>query len=372
MATMTPKAKRCITCREHRPGAAYATSRTRQCTDCAQRVPERPCHRCGEQRPVTAFVWRGYVCSTCREAEKPTEKRCWTCNQTRSVAQFTGSCGRRCIPCKQQALAQATCVICEQPAGLGANGKPRKVCTRPECIEEMRIRNARKAHLVVQERMATRTAKRCPACAIEKPLTEEFWSVKSRDPEVGAAREFDGYCRSCKSADQKDRYRHDPAFRAYALDKAKRARDEENRRRAEDPEYDAMVRARRQGWQRARRGRRIAGAPDRRSQRGRDDAASFPDLPSVPLWQAITQMVEREGLDGGTKEMICERAGIPERRLLSWGPGGEQQSVRFDTADKVISRLDLEWWNVYGPEHGDDVHALAVRVWAGDDVAVAA
>lgn len=368
---MTPpsatEAKVCACCGEEKPRSEYRASRARKCNSCVERAAHRKCVRCGVERHEDMYVFRGTLCQVCKAeaAEAALTKRCWTCGKTRPADEFT-RCGRRCSGCWEQKMRAARCAVCGSPAGLKRNRQPRKVCRRPECFRELQSRNARVARQRQAERLARRTTKRCPVCCLSKPRTEEYFSPIRRDPATGAVTKLHSYCRVCFAALQRDKYHAVPAYRAYAIAKAKQRSAEEKRRRREDPEFDAEVRAQKGQWDRARRARQrlLRQGQDAAQAAGtRRDCDKFGALPAEPLSRAV---YAEAGGDSDALAAICHRAGIHERQLYAWAHG-EIERVQFDTADRVITRLGLLWFDVYEP--GREGYEDAARAFAGEAVA---
>ena len=83
-------------------------------------------------------------------------------------------------------------------------------------------------------------------------------------------------------------------------------------------------------------------------------------LPSMPLANAVQAVVDRRtremnwpfvatGSQHYCSEMVCEEAGCTSRNLRRW-QAGHQPTVRLDTADTVLTNLDLLWWDVWNEQ----------------------
>lgn len=66
-------------------------------------------------------------------------------------------------------------------------------------------------------------------------------------------------------------------------------------------------------------------------------------LPGRPLARAIDRVAE-----GSDIRTVCDIAGIEERLVWAWRSG--ERNVELATADTVLTRLDLLWWEVWSPE----------------------
>ena len=63
-------------------------------------------------------------------------------------------------------------------------------------------------------------------------------------------------------------------------------------------------------------------------------------LPAVQLAQAL-EVLERTSM-----ESVCKRAGVADRTYRDWRDGS-RRTCQFDTADMVLIRLGLLWWEVW-------------------------
>jgi hypothetical protein len=114
----------------------------------------------------------------------------------------------------------------------------------------------------------------------------------------------------------------------------------------------------------------------RREQGGHVDFDLFPELPVGPLVAVVRRLLLSEtagsytsgdwllitGADGRTRppeafhrdgapsvtDVVCERLGITDKTWREWRDG-KRRFAQFDTADRVISRALLNWWDVYSP-----------------------
>lgn len=142
--------------------------------------------------------------------------------------------------------------------------------------------------------------------------------------------------------------------------------------------------ARRENWKRYDELRRAAPAKpvdeiaQRRATKPRKSTAPLPEriktLPSAPLAAALEKIIRRESAsnlwtalpgDGGARAAVCARAGIDERRLFRLA--NESDRVQFVTADGIVTRAGLAWWEVW-PE-GSDGYAEAAHLFGGEELA---
>lgn len=197
-----------------------------------------------------------------------------------------------------------TCAVCDCGIdSLSSRGELRTICHDPDCRRAVltygnRIRAAR------AERRGCPDTRRCPRCKQRKPLNAEHFRPGNRTgpPSLRWSR----YCRPCDRLNDRER----------------RARKRQAREAAERA-------AARQLHLR---------------------------IPSAPLAAAINRVIVREsthgtdyGDDDSTRVRVCERAGIPDRTEYAWRTG-ERPSAQFDAADRVLTRLEILWWEAYAPD----------------------
>jgi hypothetical protein len=116
--------------------------------------------------------------------------------------------------------------------------------------------------------------------------------------------------------------------------------------------------------------------PLRESNGARVDADGFSCLPVAPLVAAVESLIHRTALDSpfpvelaaevtgedgkrrdaseyhrdgapSAREAVCDRLGIAPKSLYTWAHG--QATVRFDVADRVVTRAGWLWWDVFRP-----------------------
>ena len=107
----------------------------------------------------------------------------------------------------------------------------------------------------------------------------------------------------------------------------------------------------------------------RRGQYPRGRAGAPSVLPSRPLVEAVQAVAHREtyanpwarpnGGDSGLGIVVL-RAGIPARTWREW-ESGHRPMAQLDTADRVLTRLGLLWFDVWPPEDYPEV----AQAWEG-------
>lgn len=287
--------------------------------------PKR-CMTCRVVKPASEFVSRlAKRCNSCR-AVAPTGRECTTCGNHRLYTEFPTRTNRSCAAC-HEAAAAATCRFCGEWPGMVSGGgcRARVVCAKPACqakreaatLEEMyAARDAR----IVEIRQAT--SRKCAVCDIEKPLTSEHF--RRGNTSRGGLAVFDYWCRPCHAAYEADRRR----------------------------------------WKRGK-----LAAPPRIESRGtRRDSGSFSRLPAAPLHEALMRLVTGTLADDPVMQ-VCARAGIDDRQLRAWAPGGSHQEVQFDIADRILTRLGLLWFDVWEP--GTPEGAVAAAAFEGESAVAA-
>jgi hypothetical protein len=106
----------------------------------------------------------------------------------------------------------------------------------------------------------------------------------------------------------------------------------------------------------------------------RADSEMFPPLPAAPLAALVDRMIAREVagpyVKGGymritgesgklmppdraprddapsAMEAVCERLGISSKTLREWRDGS-RPTARFDVADRIVTRAEACWWDVW-------------------------
>jgi hypothetical protein len=174
------------------------------------------------------------------------------------------------------------------------------------------------------------------------------------DPEYAASER-------AKWARRGRRWRHANPERARA--QAKRYREKLKR----DPVRLRRHRENERIAYRLRRERQVGRLGERQRQEGqRDEAnATLPMLPARPLAEAVERVIAArqavatngegdEAMPAEGREQVCETLGITDRALFDWKTG-RRRMVRSDTADRVLVRSGLLWFDVWSPEQYPDV-----------------
>lgn len=295
------------------------------------------------------------------------------------------------------------CAICFKELTPSQRKAGRSTCGAKECVAQARLFGLRRAAAIRRRRAReaqAKTERECTWCHTVKPLTDEYWYARLRDPVTGAVRYWANPCRTCDSArpskygdsspearerrlkrqaERRRTLRQDPAYvekqRRFQRESKRRQRQRnpevprETQRRyrervRQDPErYAAFLEARRIEYT-LREERRRGRTPKRRAYQQRHDDG-FQVLLSVgPLVRVIEEITRREEADlsrglvlatesrrHGRLEYVCKRAGVDSRRLREWRKGG---TVEGPVADRALQLLRLNWWEVW-PE--DDLDA---------------
>jgi hypothetical protein len=299
---------------------------------------------------------------------QPAARSCMACGREKPRTDFAPY-GKRCNDCIAAVLASSKCNICGRVAGLTTSGRPRKICDRPECQYQARVNASQKGHAKLRAKQGRRVSKICPACGVRKPLTSDHWSPATYHKD-GSVRKWDGYCRSCKRAEVRDRYHSDKNVRAKALARAAKQRAAEWERRRSDPEYDALIRERRR--QRSAK-RRAEAAMRPRLIRLPGVDAKMPRVPVGPLIAAIDayvnahapQFAGQVAKTDDTHATLCERIGVSDRTIRAWRSGGRTHA-NLDSADRLMIELDLLWWEVFDERWPADVVEEARQAFEGD------
>ena len=73
---------------------------------------------------------------------------------------------------------------------------------------------------------------------------------------------------------------------------------------------------------------------------------AFPALPALPLARAVERMLDPVQ----TREDACQAFGISAKTLSEW-LRGRRPTAEFNTADRVLCSIELNWWEVWTPEN---------------------
>lgn len=222
--------------------------------------------------------------------------------------------------------------------------------------------------------------RRCSCCQCWKVQRIGNFSPRKRDVTTRRVLRWDAYCRQCRAARQRDYYRRTPpevtternrrAWQAKKADaraleeKRRQSRDAQRRKRSRDPEGEREVQRRYRERVRADPVRNAAFLETRRlayhMRRDRNGLMRMvaegvpggPMLPSAPVAAFVDFLIARAGTDAKLGDdptgAVCAQLGINARRLLAWRTG-ESPTARFDVVDKIFTRGQALWFDVYDP-----------------------
>jgi transcriptional regulator with XRE-family HTH domain len=91
---------------------------------------------------------------------------------------------------------------------------------------------------------------------------------------------------------------------------------------------------------------------------------AFPALPALPLALAVERMLDPVQ----TREDACQAFGISAKTLSEW-LRGKRLTAEFNTADRVLCSIELNWWEVWTAENTRPVEMLerVERAFTGSD-----
>jgi hypothetical protein len=227
----------------------------------------------------------------------------------------------------------------------------------------------------------------CPSCLRWLPETYEMFSIRRRH-EDGTVRTWDGFCRTCRAAQRRERYaaksveeRREDARRRWDAVKAdpekmaaRRAKNAEAQReyRRKHPEktrrqhrewmarmrkdpvrYRAYLercrinyrlRAEREGRELAR-----AGVTRFKVEHPTFVPGAIRKLPAAPLARVVKSAARRQQRTVEEMAIFC---GVSLRTVEAWED--ERELVQFNAADGVLVALGLLWFDVWDCErHGE-------------------
>lgn len=396
-----PVERRCRTCRESKPPATgFSDPNARRCNACKDRLGRaRPyrsttaCKQCGQWKLRGEYQPRATVCDACKADRVNRLRACARCG-TEHPAPHYDRYGKLCSACRARPRA---CLRCwdVKPAdafdwgngsrGEGKQHRRRNVCRA--CITAELERREQRRRTWVRDGVSVR---RCSLCGETKPLKGGFYTNGlHRD---GTTR-YQHWCRTCSAATstrrRQERMLRDKQYaagvRAWRATYARQWRTQHpDRARAASQRYMDRVRAdpeRHAAWLEARRmehrlrRERRDGVRPENIRNGRVKHSSQPArearLPIAPLAAAITRAIQRErgrnvfGYDAGalddSQQRILKLVDVNGRLYYAWQRGEREQSD-FNTIDRVLVRLELQWWDVYD-ETTLRLPVLTVRTW---------
>lgn len=232
-------------------------------------------------------------------------RACHRCRQLRWQCEFPSVYARRCNACNLK-VNSGSCQNCGTRIGLRNDGKRRKFCSAPACVQVRYLDTARRAGVRRSKRIRALKTKRCAICHVHKPRTREFFDPQAYDPGTDNIAVFHAYCRGCRAA--------------YA-------RERKLRKAGQDvvPHLDVM------------------------------HENGGPPLPAQPLMVAIDEWMAREGLSDVAAAALI---GTADRRFREWRHGG---NTRLAIADAALVAMDLLWFDVWPEDQYPDVAAI----WEG-------
>lgn len=333
----------CVCCRKIKPATAFATTRNRKCEDCHRLVQPHFCHRCREYRPPSEFVRGGRVCVGCRATPTPEQiaralRPCIRCGGIKAPTEFAWSDGsqgkvnkwpirrRVCLACEALEFEEKEQRAIARRATWEQDGRMVRRCSKCREIKDL------EQGFLVDRHLPDGSVRRRYMCAVCDRRRIEEYRVRERDRDPAAVR-----------ADWARRKR---AWNARNRERARETQRNYKKRVAADPvRYAAFLESLRISY-RLRREKQGASLDTLRAHRLRVPTLQEPlrRLPAAPLAETLESIIAREG--EYARERICEAAGIAPRNLFGW-TSGERKRVQFDVADRVLTRLGLNWWDVW-------------------------
>jgi hypothetical protein len=352
---MPSPGRTCLSCFDVKPVGSFASPLARKCDDChaeterLEALRTRVCVRCGEARPLTDYAPHGRCCIGCKDKPRSSRSRraCMHCGVIKEADAFAWGDGTK---------------------GRGIYRRRKGVCLECEALERAAKERAALERRATWEQDGV-LVRRCSQCADVLPLETGFYVTVPNSPGM---KRWRYRCKACdirRASDYKKRVWTVPELRAaYARrqrdwrkrnPEAYRAQRERYAQRVKaDPQWHAERLEHNRMWYRLRQEGKGRSLDDIRKQRAHFPLVegTFGCLPAMPLGDALRSYACREGM---ADERVCELAGIDPRNLFAW-LHGERQMVQFDVADRVLTSLELSWWDVW------DANDPAVRgVWEG-------
>lgn len=339
----------CRACNQGKPPSAFRAPQSRRCQECCEAPPPpKVCTSCGETKPAAAFRKRHQRCEACLAlpfpSEVPKPRGCYRCHEVKPADAFAWGKGGR-----KYRRRSGVC----------------KACRRAERKEKRLAAEARRATWTRRDGV---TMRRCSGCHEPQVLRLSFY-VSHPEREGPSAYAYECIdCVKVRVSAYARRIRQDPERGAEW--RARKA--EVNRRwRAENPEK-ALAAQRR--WRRAvladpvRAARhREAARMGHRLRREREGVplaevralrvelppeAAIPSLPAAPLARALEDFiaaVAEYGPEGKPiAEPVLQRMGLEARSYYAWRVG-ERERLQFDQADRALTGMGLQWWDVWPP-----------------------
>lgn len=299
----------------------------------------RRCSRCGHDRPVSEFVWRGRNCAACRATPPPSIARprtCYACVTVKPWAAFEPR-ARVCRDChaERQRIAQA-------------KRRPKTKAGYRTCCDCHELKPLTVAHFYRDTYRSKREGRvefmrNCRACHIRR-VNERAKRKREADPEGRRAKEAEWQ--------REWRARNPERSREYKRRHYARVRKDPVR-------WQARLEANRMFYRlRAEREGRSLAEITARLTSDRERLFGFvPVAPLIPLVSAYVAAYARES-DGGRDEAAAlADLGLTSRRWWAWRTE-EATQTHLELADAVLTGLGLNPWDVW---EGDDL-----KVWGVD------
>lgn len=380
--------RKCMTCHVTRSPDAYSSAQARRCNPCKEAAPaptpasQRRCTTCGATKPIADYPTpTGRKCAACHDAPAP-PKTCARCGQDKPAAEFRKRGVRNCEACRATPLnlepAPRACFRCFQvkpadafPWGTGGTKQRRRstVCTDCHAAEagERAERERQRAAASSTFDVDGVPHRRCKKCAEVKPLVDGFY--RSRRTKPGKPPQYAYTCKACQIAENtayKRRTASDPEVRAARARRQRdwKARNPERARAAQrrymervkaDPEWHARYREAQRMSERLRRERRDGvHAGDLRVLRAVQPEHDEVTVLTLQLARVIDAEAARDAVDdeaggAGRLGIVTARCGISDRYVYAWR-SGTRPRVGIGVADRVLTGLDLLWWDVWNED----------------------
>lgn len=263
------------------------------------------------------------------------------------------NCPRACYRCHEVKPAEGF--------DLGPSNRKRlrvcRECMARENAEREQREAARRATWV--DPHTGRIVRRCAGCREVKPLGSDYYIDRPRAHSFAAKRAH--YCKACTVARTTEAHRQlrkrDPE-RASALESAAQRRYRA-RLRADAERRERIKAVRRARYRRRRVEAGLSVRPPATPGELRTIRGDSKRLPAGPLVAVLERTRARTGY---SREEWCERIGVTPRSYGAWLTG-ERPTVDPDTADTVLCRTSLLFWDVW-PE-GTEGHVRAKAYFCG-------
>lgn len=212
-----------------------------------------------------------------------------------------------------------------------------------------------------------RWVRRCCLCVEVKDLERDFY--RNTTGPASGAKDWSYRCKGCDQEHAKgiEKRQRQDAVAGVVVRIKDRQRKRQEREDNPEPHRQACrrhrERLRRDGkaWTRYLETQRIAyhlrkergsGMTARRLSTARLNRDALPYLPAAPLLDLLETMAEARGC---TMKDLAAEFGFSPRRLRGWR-NGEYERTRFDVADRILTAVGLQWWDVWPAEDYPELH----------------